>query len=215
MKSMLTTLQKSWKPSVFIIAAGIMGTTEAANFSYGQIQLQVGYATFDEPIVITNDDATEDQHRHLRVLGLSAAYQYPSAVFIGASTTQGEGATERSRLNSAAHSAYVGYAIGLRRKLDIYATLGAYHSEAQACNDTKCNRVNDQTLGYDFGIRAGAGHWFEWGVNLKTLPYKKLGESSTLGVHAALWMDRHASLVTNWIRNKDSYALTIGYRFSF
>ena len=215
----LTILPKGLLSIVLLIVAGQISNANAANFNYSQVQLQVGYATFDEPIIIANGeaegDATEDQHRHLRVLGLSAAYQFPNSVFIGASATEGSSATELSQVDSTADSLYIGYAIGLRNRMDLYATLGSYNSAAKACNDVECNSMNDHTFGYDFGLRGGVGYWFEWGMNLKTLPYKKFGESSTLGVHGAVWIDRHSSLVSNWIRNDDGYTLTLGYRFSY
>lgn len=215
MNLILTTLPKGLLSALLIMVVGLINHANAANFNYSQVQLQVGYATFDEPIIITNGDASEDQYRHLRVFGLSAAYQFPNSVFIGASATEGSSATELSQVDSTADSLYIGYAIGLRNRLDLYATLGSYNSAAKACNDVECNSMNDHTFGYDFGMRGGIGYWFEWGVNLKTLPYEKLGETSTLGVHGAFWIDRHSSLVSNWIRNDDGYTLTLGYRFSY
>lgn len=211
----LTILPKVLLSVLLLVVVAQINNANAGNFNYNQVQLQVGYATFDEPIIITNGDATEDQHRHLRVFGLSAAYQFPNSVFIGASATEGSSATELSQLDSSSDSVYIGYAIGLRKKLDLYATLGNYNSAAKACNDVECNQINDQTFGYDFGVRSGIGYWFEWGVNLKTLPYEKLGETSTLGIHGAFWIDRYSSLVSNWIRNDDGYTLTLGYRFSY
>lgn len=185
-----------------------------SNFNYSQFQAQFGFASFDEPLVIQHD-ALADEYSTLQIWGLGVSYQTQPGLIITLNTTQGQNSTEFTKLNSQTYSAKLGYAIGIRRNWDVYAHLGQYLSRAQACNQINCNRVEQTKLGYDFGFRAGAKNWFEWGMNLNTVGFLEAEETSTLGVYAAFWIDRYSSLTTSVIRNADTSAMTVGYRFSF
>nr|WP_281169744.1 outer membrane beta-barrel protein [Thiomicrospira pelophila] len=184
------------------------------NFNYSQLQAQFGFASFDEPFVIQHD-ALSDEYSALQIWGLSVSYQTRPGLIVTLNTTQGQSSTEFTKLNSQTYAAKLGYAIGIRRNWDVYAHLGQYLSRAQACNQIDCNRAEETNLGYDFGFRAGAKNWFEWGMNLNTVGFLEAEETSTLGVYAAFWIDRYSSLTTSVIRNADTSAIAVGYRFSF
>lgn len=203
--------------SGFVLILGIMIISPLqaqSNFSYSQFQAQFGFASFDEPFLIQNDART-DEYTNLQIWSMGLSYQTQPGLIVTLNTTQGQSSTEFTRLNSQTYVAKLGYAIGVRRSWDVYAHLGQYLSRAQACNQIDCNRVEQTNLGYDFGFRAGAKNWFEWGMNLNTVGFLETEETSTLGIYAAFWMDRYSSLTTSVIRNADTSAMTVGYRFSF
>ena len=185
-----------------------------SNFNYSQLQTQFGFAFFDDAFLIQHDTRT-DEYSTLQIWGLGLSYQTEPGLIVTLNTTQGQNSTEFTKLRSQAYSAKLGYAIGVRRNWDVYAHLGQYLSRAQACNQLDCNRVEQTNLGYDFGFRAGAKNWFEWGMNLNTIGFLEAEETSTLGVYAAFWIDRYSSLTSTVIRNADTSAITLGYRFSF
>lgn len=185
-----------------------------SNFNYSQFQAQFGFSHFDEAFVIQQDDLV-DEYSTLQIWGLGVSYQTQPGFIVTLNTTQGQSSTEFTKLNSQTYAAKLGYAIGVRRNWDVYAHLGQYLSRAEACNQVDCNRVEQTQLGSDFGFRAGAKNWFEWGMNLNTVGFLEAEETSTLGAYAAFWIDRYSSLTTSVIRNSDTAAMTVGYRFSF
>lgn len=186
----------------------------ASNFNYSQLQFQLGSAYFFDPLTI-HHSAGADQYHGLLAWAISAGYQFDNGLILGASTTQGSSEKPLSRIESQVNSATLGYAIGLRKKLDIYGRIGFYTSEAEACNDQHCVSAYDESFGYDFGVIFGASHWFEYGFNLKVIPYTQFDESTSKGAHAAIWLDRYSSLATNFSHSDDSWATTVSYRFSF
>lgn len=199
-----------------LILGGLISSYSQAqsNFNYSQFQAQFGFTSFDEPFVIEHDTLV-DEYSTLQIWGLGVSYQTRPGLIVTFNTTQGQSATDFTKLSSQTYAGKLGYAIGVRRNWDIYAHLGQYLSRAQACNQVDCNRVEQTKLGYDFGFRAGAKNWFEWGMNLNTVGFLEAEETSTLGLYAAFWIDRYSSLTTSAIRNADARAVTLGYRFSF
>lgn len=186
-----------------------------SNFNYSQFHAQFGFAKFDEPFLVQQDAELVDEYSSLQIWGLGLSYQTQPGLILSLNTTQGQSSSDVTKLNSQTYAAKLGYAIGVRRNWDIYAHLGQYLSHAEACNQVDCNQTEQTNLGYDFGFRAGAKHWLEWGVNLNTIGFLEPEEVSTLGAYAAIWIDRYSSLTSSIIRNADSSAMTVGYRFSF
>ncbi|MBE0493974.1 MAG: outer membrane beta-barrel protein [Thiomicrospira sp.] len=186
-----------------------------SNFNYSQFQAQIGFANFDEPFLIQHAAGLVDEHSALQIWGLGLSYQTRPGLIVTLNTTQGQSSTDFTKLNSQTYVAKLGYAIGIKRSWDVYAHIGQYLSRAQACNLVGCNRVEQTNLGYDFGFRAGAKNWFEWGMNLNTIGFLESNEESTLGAYAAVWIDRRSSLTASVIRNTDTSAMTVGYRYSF
>ncbi|HEY9017435.1 outer membrane beta-barrel protein [Thiomicrospira sp.] len=199
-----------------LILGGLISPCSQAqsNFNYSQFQAQFGFTSFDEPFVIEHDTLV-DEYSTLQIWGLGVSYQTRPGLIVTFNTTQGQSATDFTKLSSQTYAGKLGYAIGVRQNWDIYAHLGQYLSRAQACNQVDCNRVEQTKLGYDFGFRAGAKNWFEWGMNLNTVGFLEAEETSTLGLYTAFWIDRYSSLTTSAIRNADAHAVTLGYRFSF
>lgn len=212
---MNSAVKRMTRPVGLCLACILCSPLQAApNFGYSQLHLQYGFAHFHKALEVSHASGT-DSYRHLKVWGIGGAYQLKNGVILGASRTQGFHSSTLTQIQSRTDGLSVGYAVGLKRRMDIYGNIGLYESFAKACNQTDCVSNQDQTLGYDFGLRMGAGHWLEYGINLKTVPYPKFGETTTFGAHTAILFDRYSSLALNGIYNDDSWAMTVGYRFSY
>lgn len=215
----MTTVLKRLQPCLtrlfgFSLLLLSLSASAQTNFNYNQLQAQFGLAKFDPAIQISHNQS-RDEYTTLPIWGLSASYQNRYGLIFSASHTQGNLATDNTSIQTSGYGFKVGYAIGVRQQLDIYGHLGQFYNQAEACNQIDCARVNKQSQGVDFGFRAGAYYWLEWGMNLRSQGIFSETETHSLGAHSAIWIDRHSSLAANLLISEESYAMTLGYRFAF